>query len=92
MVISQYRGNNVPNKAVDNSSYSRNATNMRESSGPKFEKSGNRVSYQNNALNVSKTNYVDSVGLSQSNMVNDSNLLNKFSAGGGNILQQFFKQ
>jgi hypothetical protein len=43
-------------------------------------------------LDYSKGNYIDTVGLSQSNVDNDSNLLNKFSMDGGNILNQFLKK
>jgi hypothetical protein len=53
----------------------------------------NSLGYQNQLLEHSKGNVIDNVGLSQSNVVNDSNLLNKFSIGGGNnILNQFLKK
>jgi hypothetical protein len=80
MVVSQYKGKNLEPS---------------QSSGPKFLKPMNRNSpaYQNPVLEISKGDVMDSVGLSQSSVVNDSNLLNKFSVGGGNnILNQFFKK
>ena len=59
----------------------------------------NQIGYKNQILENSKGNVIESVGLSQSNVVNQSNLLNKFSVGGGggggggnNILNQFFKK
>lgn len=89
MVVSQYKGKPLePN----------------HSSGPNFLRSTNRnqAGYQNHILESSKGNVIESVGLSQSNVVNESNLLNKFAVGGGgnnilnqggnNILNQFFKK
>ena len=106
MVISQYKNKNFADERSKNqnqqqpyrnqmdSSYSRNMGQGNESYGPKFERSLNRqgVNSQNPILDYSKGNYIDTVGLSQSNVVNDSNLINKFSMGGGNILNQFLKK